>query len=118
MNTAERASLTGIVIAFFIVLLGAALEAQPTCTQYVFGSCVSQTTGSAGAGGVIVFGILMLLVSAFFLSRERMARSRAPSSKATMSPATSSTANLFCRSCGSPVSQDTAFCPKCGRAVV
>jgi hypothetical protein len=33
MNTSERASLTGMVIAFFIVVFGAILESQTTCTQ-------------------------------------------------------------------------------------
>jgi hypothetical protein len=116
MNTAERASLTGMVVAFVIVVLGGVLENQTTCTSYVFGSCVSQTTGSAGASGVVAFGIILLLVSAFFLARERMARIRAPTASATMSPGTRPTANMFCRWCGTPIPSDSVFCPKCGKS--
>ena len=117
MNTAERASLTGMVIAFVIVVFGAVIESQTTCTQFVFGTCVSQTNGSAGGAALVIFGIILLLVSAFFLAYERIGRPRTPPANAAMPPGTRSTANLFCRSCGAPIPPDSGFCPKCGKAV-
>jgi ribosomal protein L40E len=117
MNTAERASLTGMVIAFLIVVFGAVIQSQTTCTQYVFGTCVSQTNGSAGGAALVIFGIVLLLVSAFFLAYERMWRPRTPSANATAPPGTRSIANLFCRSCGAQIPPDSGFCPKCGKAV-
>jgi hypothetical protein len=117
MNTAERAGLTGMVIAFLIVVFGAVLESQTTCTQYVFGTCVSQTNGSAGGAALVIFGIILLLVSAFFLAYERIRRHSTASANAAVSPGTRSTANLFCRSCGAQIPPDSGFCPKCGKAV-
>ncbi len=114
MNDAERASLTGMVIAFFIVLSGAILESQTTCTS---GICVSRTLLSAGGVALVIFGIILLLVSAFFLARERTGRPRTPSANTVTPPGTRSTANLFCRSCGAPIPPDSSFCPKCGKAV-
>jgi len=73
MNTAERASLTGMVIAFVIVGSGAILESQTTCTQ---GTCVSWTIASVGGAALVIFGTVLLVISAFFLARERMGRPR------------------------------------------
>jgi hypothetical protein len=81
MNTVERASMTGMVIAFFIVLSGAILETQTTCTQ---GTCVSYTIASVGGAALVIFGIILLLVSAFFLARERRGRPKDPSANAAM----------------------------------
>jgi hypothetical protein len=114
MNTAERASLTGMVIAFVIVVLGAILESQTTCTQ---GTCVSRTIASVGGAALVIFGTVLLLISAFLLARERRGRPKTPSPSAALPPGTRSTANLFCRSCGAQIPADSGFCPKCGKAV-
>jgi hypothetical protein len=79
MNTAERASFTGIVIALLVVVAGAILESETTCTH---GTCLSRTIASAGGAASIIFGIILLVISAFFLARERIGRSRTPSANA------------------------------------
>src|SRR3989442_14810203 len=114
MNTAERASLTGMVIAVVIVGSGAILESQTTCTQ---GTCVSRTIASVGGAALVIFGTVLLVISAFFLARERMGRPRTPSPSGARPPDTRSTANRFCLSCGAPIPPDSGFCPKCGKAV-
>jgi hypothetical protein len=106
MNTAERASLTGMVIAFVIVVFGAILESHIPCIQ---GTCISQTILSTGGVGLVIFGIILLLISAFFLALERMGRHRTPSPVAAIPPDTCSTANLFCRSCGAQIPPDSGF---------
>src|SRR6266705_2522623 len=98
MNTAERASLIGVVIAFTVVVFGAILEVPIPCTQ---GTCVSQPILSAVGAALVIFGIILLLISAFFLARERRGRPRTPSPSAAIPTDIRSTADRFCRSCGS-----------------
>ena len=114
MNTAERASLIGVVIAFVVVVSGAILEVPIPCTQ---GNCVSQPILSAVGAALVIFGTVLLVISAFFLARERMGRPRTPSPSGARPPDTRSTANRFCLSCGAPIPPDSGFCPKCGKAV-
>jgi len=114
MNTAERASLIGMVIAFVIVGSGAILESQTTCTH---GSCVSRTVASVGGAALVIFGTVLLLISAFFLARKRMGRPKTPSPSPAIPTDTRSTANLFCRSRGARIPPDSGSCPNCGKAV-
>jgi|SRR5437016_1396935 len=109
-----KRSLAGMVIAFVVVVSGAILESQIPCTQ---GTCFSQTLESAVGAALVIFGIILLLISAFFLARERMGRPRTPWTSAAVPPDARSTANLFCRSCGAQIPPDSGFCPKRGKAV-
>ncbi len=98
MNTAERASLIGVIIAFVVVVFGAILEVPIPCTQ---GTCVSQAILSAVGAVLVIFGVILLLISAFFLSRKRMGRPKTPSPTPAIPTDIRSTADRFCRSCGS-----------------
>lgn len=81
LNSAQRASLVGLIIGILVMVFGIYLEAQPNtlCNGSFLNYCYIQTTqyGSPAALGVIILGLVLIIIAVFFFAYERSSETRA-----------------------------------------